>query len=416
MTAQTTLAPTPEPTPLADFLSGVLKRLRPLPALELDLTQAYGSVLADNVRAPSGLPAFDRTSIDGYAARGEDLLGATPERPIRLSVVGDLTASSWRPVRIDSGTCYAVAAGAPMPAGADLVVPPALTDQGMAAVEIRQRPRKGHGVRRAGDEMPAGSVLAAAGALITPALVSLLAGTGVGRVMVQPSPRVSIIATGDELVEPGRPSQPGQVVDANSHAIAAAATEAGAFAYRVGACGDDQEALRATVEDHIGRSDLIITTGGTASGPGDTVRRAFGRSVRFTEVTLAPCGTLGYGPCPFGDVPMICLPGDPGQALIGFEVLARPVIRKLAGAQPVFRPSVRAHLLDTITSPLGLREFRPAHVCERRGGGYTAQPLPGGPYVLSGLARANALLVLGERVGTATAGSTVDVLMLERRR
>jgi molybdopterin molybdotransferase len=416
MTAQTTLAPTPEPTPLADFLAGVLKRLRPLSPLELDLTQAYGCVLSEDVRAPSGLPAYDRTSIDGYAARGEDLLGAAPERPIRLRIVGDLTASSWRPVRIEPGTCYAVAAGAPMPSAADVVVPPAWTDQGMAAVEIRRRPRKGYGVRRAGDETPAGSVIAAAGAIVTPPLVSLLASTGVGRLLVAPSPRVSIIATGDELVDAGRPSQPGQVVDANSHAIAAAATEAGAFAYRVGACDDDQETLRGVVEEYVGRSDLIITSGGTASGPGDMVRRAFGRSVQFTEVTLAPCGTLGYGPCPSGEVPMICLPGDPGQALIAFEVLARPVIRKLAGAEPVFRPSVRAHLLDTITSPLGLREFRPAHVCERRGGGYTAQPLPGGPYVLSGLARANALLVLGERVGTATAGSTVDVLMLERRR
>jgi molybdopterin molybdotransferase len=144
------------------------------------------------------------------------------------------------------------------------------------------------------------------------------------------------------------------------------------------------------------------------------IRRVFGRSVAFTEVTLTPCGTLGYGV--FMDVPLICLPGDPGVALIGFEVLARPVIRKLAGAERVFRQSVRAHLLETLSSPLGLREFRPAHVYERRGGGYTAQPLPGGPYTLSGLALANGLIVLGEKVGNASAGSTVDVLMLDRRR
>jgi molybdopterin molybdotransferase len=144
------------------------------------------------------------------------------------------------------------------------------------------------------------------------------------------------------------------------------------------------------------------------------IRRVFGQSIGFTEVTLTPCGTLGYGP--FADIPLICLPGDPGAALIGFEVLARPVIRKLAGAERVFRQSVRAHLLETLSSPLGLREFRPAHVYERRGGGYTAQPLPGGPYTLSGLAQANGLIVLGEKVGNASAGSTVDVLLLDRRR
>jgi molybdopterin molybdotransferase len=423
MTAQTTLAPTPELTPLADFLSGVLKKLRPLPPLDLDLTQAYGNVLAEDVRGPTGLPAFDRASIDGYAARSEDMLGATADRPIRLNVVGDLSASSWRPVRVAPGTCYSVAAGAPLPAAADVVVPPAWTDQGMAAVEIRQRPKRGHGVRRTGDEIRASTIVASAGAYVSPALVAVLASTGVGHVVVRPSPRVSIISTGDELVEAGRSSQPGQVVDVNSHALAAAAVEAGAHAYRIGICDDDPEGLRGLVEDQIGRSDLIITTGGTGTGPGDIVRRVLGRdgSVRFTEVTLTPCGTLGYGTLHSGpargeEVPIICLPGDPGAALIGFEVLARPVIQKLAGAEPIFRPSVRAHLLETLDSPIGLREFRPAYVSERRGGGYTAQPLPGGPYTLSGLALANGLIVFGERVGSATAGSTVDVLMLDRRR
>jgi molybdopterin molybdotransferase len=262
----------------------------------------------------------------------------------------------------------------------------------------------------------------AAGAYVTPGLVAVLASTGVGHVVVRPMPRVAVIATGDELVDAGRASQPGQVVDANSHALAAAAAEAGAHAYRIGTCDDDPEALRTILDDQLGQSDLIVTTGGTNNGPGDMVRRILGRdgSVRFTELSLYPCGSVGYGLVSSGRnsdaVPVICLPGDPGAALIGFEVLVRPIIQKLAGADPVFRPSVRAHLLETVTSPLGLREFRPCHVSERRGGGYTAQPLSGGPYTLSGMAVANGLIVLGERVGNAAAGSTVDVLMLDRRR
>jgi molybdopterin molybdotransferase len=138
--------------------------------------------------------------------------------------------------------------------------------------------------------------------------------------------------------------------------------------------------------------------------------------VAFTEVALYPGTTLGFGTVGAEEVPVVCLPGDPGAALIGFEVLARPAIQLLAGAEPVFRPSVRAHLLDTVTSPAGLREFRPAHVAERRGGGYTVQPLHGGPYTLSGLMEANGLVVLGERVTAAAAGSTVDVLLLDRRK
>jgi molybdopterin molybdotransferase len=259
---------------------------------------------------------------------------------------------------------------------------------------------------------------------VSPAIVAVLAASGIGHVVVRPTPRVVIVATGDELVEAGRVSQPGQVVDVNSHALTAAAAEAGAHAYRVGICDDDPEGLRGLLEDQTLRADLIITTGGTGTGPGDMVRRILSRrdggragSVAFTDVSLYPSQVLGFGT--YGvteEVPIVCLPGDPGAALIGFEVLARPIIQLLAGAEPVFRPSVRAHLLETVTSPAGLREFRPALVAERRGGGYTVQPLAGGARTLAGLAEANGLLVLGERVTTAPAGSTVDVLLLDRRR
>jgi len=232
MTAPTAVARTPELAPLAEYLAGVLKTVRPLPVLGRHLTQSYGTVIADEVRAPTALPAFDHASIDGYAARLEDILGAAAHRSVRLNVVGDLGPSSWRPVRLAPGTCFSVAAGAPLPAAADVVVPPAWTDQGMAAVEIREPPRRGHGVRRAGDEIRAGAVIAAPGAYVTPALVAVLAATGVDRVVVRPSPRVAVIATGDELVEAGGASRPGEVADATSLALVAAAAEAGAFAYR----------------------------------------------------------------------------------------------------------------------------------------------------------------------------------------
>lgn len=404
-------------TPLAEYLSAILRRLRPLPSLDLDLTQAYGNVLAQDVVSPGPLPAFDHAAIDGYAARFEDVASAAAHRPIRLNVIGDLSASSWRPVRMTPGACFCVAAGAAVPAGADVVVPPNCTDQGMAAVEIYQAPRKGHGVRRAGDELPTGAVLATAGTFVTPALVAVLAATGIGHVTVRPSPRVVLLSTGDELVDAGRASQPGQVVDANSHALTAAAAEAGAHAFRVGICDDDPEGLRGLLEDQTLRADLIVTSGGTGIGPGDMVRRILSRgAVEFTELSVYPCSALGFGTISGEEIPVACLPGDPGSALIGFEVLVRPVIRMLAGTESIFRPSVRAHLLETVSSIKGMREFRPALVAERRGGGYTVQPLAGGPYTLSGMAEANGLMVLGERVTNAPAGSTVDALLLDRRR
>src|SRR5439155_7259623 len=291
---------------------------------------------------------------------------------------------------------FSVAAGALLPAATDVVVPATATDQGMAAVEVHWSGKGGFGVRRAGDEVRAGAVLARSGTYVTPALVALLAACGLGHVVVRPSPRVVVVATGDELVDVGRVSQPGQTVDANSHALTAAAAEAGAHAYRVGICDDDPEGLRGLLEDQTLRADLIITTGGTGGGPGDMVRRVLSRgAVSFTEVSVYPCTAFGFGAVGSSvgtdGVPIVCLPGDPGAAMVGFEVLARPVIQVLAGADPVFRPSVRAHLLETVNSPVGLREFRPATVAERRGGGYTVAPLAGGPYTLSGLAEANGL-------------------------
>ena len=412
--------------PLADYLAGVLRGLRPLPPLDLEITAAHGNVLAEDVVGPGPVPAFDHAAIDGYAARFDDISDAQPGRPVRLNVVGDLVASSWRPVRLTPGTCFSVAAGALIPVSADVVVPASVTDQGMAAVEVYNAMKRGYGLRRAGEELPAGAVLARAGAYVTPPLVSVLAASGIGHVVVRPSPRVVVIATGDELVDVGRASQPGQVVDANSHALTAAAAEAGGHAYRVGICDDDPEGLRGLLEDQMLRADLIITSGGTGTGPGDMVRRVLSRreghggAVVFSDLSVYPCTSLGYGAVGgsggANGVPIVCLPGDPGAALIGFEVLARPVIQLLAGADPVFRPSVRAHLLETVSSPAGLREFRPAYITERRGGGYTVAPLAGGPYTLSGLAEANGLMVLGERVISAAAGSTVDVMMLDRRR
>lgn len=418
MTTPGAATPALEPTPLADYVAGVLRSVRSMPPEDLDLADAYGRVLAEDACALTPLPAYDHAGTDGYAARWQDLVDAAPHRPVRLDVLGDLGPSSSRPARVDAGVCFSVAAGAPLPAAADVVISPAATDQGAATVEVGRRPRRSQGVRRAGEEIRRGQILARAGKRLSPGLVAVLAATGIGRVRVRPRPRVAIIAIGDELVPAGRVSRPGQVVDANSHALAAAAIEADALPHRVGICPDDPVALQGALDDQLGRVDLIVTTGGTGTGPRDLLRRVL-RSVRFTEMSLFPCRVVGYGtrhsgPVRGEEVPVICLPGDPGAAMVGFEALVRPVIGQLAGGEP-FRRSVRAHLLDTVTSPAGLREFRPARVSERRGGGYTARPLPGGPYSLSGIGAGNGLIVFGEKVTTCPAGSMVDVLLLDRR-
>jgi molybdopterin molybdotransferase len=401
-------------TGLAEYLTAVLSAITPLRPLDLALHDAHGGVLAEAVTSAAALPPFDAAAVDGYAVRADDLAGATPESPVRLSVVGDVTASSWRPSRVSPGACFSVAAGAPLPAGADAVVPASWTDAGMVAIEVAHVPTRGAFVRRTGQDLEAGAVIAPAGAYVGSALVGLLAACGVDHVVVRPRPRVVVVSTGDELVETGRAGAPGQIVDANSHALTAAAVEAGAQAYRVGIAPDDPDALRSLLDDQVIRADLVVTTGGTGTGPGDMVRRTLGREgVEFTDLSVHPTDVLGFGRVGIDETPVVCLPGDPASAIIGFEVLARPVLQRLAGADPVYRPSVRANLQAAVQSPSGLREFRPARVTERRGGGYSAEALPVG---LTGLAEANGLVVLGERVSTAPAGETVDVLLFDRRR
>jgi molybdopterin molybdotransferase len=401
-------------TGLAEYLSGVLAAVKPLAPLDLVLRDALGGVLAEPVLSPGALPAFDAAAVDGYAVRADDVAGATAQSPVRLSVVGDVSASSWRPSRVSPGACFSVAAGAPLPAGADAVVPIGWTDAGMVSIGVTHVPTRGAFVRRAGQDLGAGDVVAPAGAYIGSALVGLLAACGRDHVMARPRPRVVVVATGDELVDTGRVGTPGQVVDSNSHAIAAAAEEAGAQAFRVGITPDDPDALRALLDDQLIRADLVVTTGGTGTGPGDMVRRTLGREgVAFTDVSVHPMEILGFGCIGSEATPVVCLPGDPTAAIIGFEVIVRPVIQRLAGADPVYRPSVKANLVEAVSSPHGLREFRPARVAERRGGGYTVEALPAG---LPGLAFANGLLVLGERVSTAPAGATVDALLFDRRR
>lgn len=401
---------------LAGYVAEVLGGVSPLRPLTMALLDAHGQILAEEVLAPGPLPAFDLATVDGYAVRAGDVAGATADRPVRLGVIGDVRAASWRPARVSPEACYAIEAGAPLPAGADAVVPGAATDGGLAVVCVRAAPAAGDGVLRAGEQVRSAEVLAGAGSRLDARLLALFAATGLATVSVRPRPRVAVLATGDELVDIGQVSAPGRVVDVNTYALTAAVREAGADGVGLGVAPDEAEVLRGLLSDHAPRTDLLLLTGGTGAGPHDEVRRLLGHgTVDFVELPVHPAVTLGVGTLEPSGTPVVCLPGGPAAALVGFEVLVRPLIGRLAGVEPPFRPSVRAALTEAVTSPTGLREFRPGRVTERRGG-YRVEPLTGGSGLLTGYAAANGLLVLGERLANVPAGSTVDVLLFDRTR
>jgi molybdopterin molybdotransferase len=396
--------------PVRDHLAHVLSAVTPLAPFEQELLAAHGTVLAADVTAPGPLPAFDNSAMDGYAVRAADVAGASEANPARLAVTGEVRAGSWEAGAVTEGTALRIMTGAPLPAGADTVIPQEWTDQGIATVSITQGAERGRYVRRAGDDVAEGVVLLRAGQVLRAGEIGLLAAAGYGAVTVRPRPRVVVLSTGDELVEPGTALTPGKITDSNSFALACAAREAGGLGSRAGAVSDDVDLLRTTLEDLTARADLIVTSGGVSVGAYDVVKKALGKlgTVEFTRVAMQPGMPQGFGTIGPHDTPLFCLPGNPVSALVSFEVFVRPAIRKLAGFPELHRQAGRAAVATSFESPAGKRQFRPA-VLE----GSRVRPVGrGGSHQIAAYAEANVLIVVPEEKTAVPQGAIVDIILL----
>jgi molybdopterin molybdotransferase len=397
---------------VADQLAAVLAVVRPLAPIELGLLDAHGCVLAEDVVAPAPLPGFDNSAMDGYAVRAEDVT----EVPVILPVVGDVAAGPASPLRVQPGVCVRIMTGAMMPAGADAVVPLEWTDGGVAKVRIDQRPDPGAYIRRAGEDVAVGEVVLTAGTHLGAAQIGLAAAVGRSRLVVRPRPRVVVLSTGSELVEPGEPVGPGQIRDSNSPALTAAAIEAGAIAYRVGIVPDDPRRLADTLEDQLVRADVIVTSGGVSVGAYDVVKDVLSRlgTVQFDKVAMQPGMPQGFGTMGPDRIPVFGLPGNPVSALVSFEMFVRPALRTMLGAEPIERPRVQALTDEPLASSPGKRSFLRVHLGVRDGA-YRVTPVSGpGSHLLAGMSRANALAVVPEDVVRIEAGQPVEVIVLER--
>jgi molybdopterin molybdotransferase len=398
-----------------EHLQAVLAEVGPLQPLDVTLVEARGCVLAEDVTAPWPLPPFDNAATDGYAVKAADLMAASDGKPVVLRVIDDVPAGYRASVELRESTAIRIMTGAPLPEGAEAVVPLAWTDGGMPEVRVTRSVTRGAHVRRRGDDVGLGDVVATAGTVLSPRDIALLAAVGRGRVLVHPQPRVVIISTGSELVEPGAPLSPGLITDSNGVTIAAAVQEAGAIAYRVGPLPDDASTLLAALEDQLVRADLIVTTGGVSAGAYDTVKAVLSRlgTVEFTTVAMQPGMPQGHGTLGPEDTPIFTLPGNPVSAYVSFEVFVRPVIRRMLGHQQIYRPVVRAVLVDPLQSPKGRRQFARGHLLVEDGR-YVVRPAGGqGSHMLGALARANALVVVPEDVTEVKPGTAVAVLRLD---
>ncbi|GAA0916118.1 molybdotransferase-like divisome protein Glp [Streptomyces thermoalcalitolerans] len=421
-----------------EHLEDVLTTVRPLEPIELHLLDAQGCLLVDDVTVPVSLPPFDNSSMDGYAVRTADVSGASEEFPAVLDVVGDVAAGSAEPLHVGPGQAARIMTGAPLPPGAEAVVPVEWTDGGLGggpvgAMRARSLHPEGAGghvrvyrpvearahVRAQGSDVKAGDRVLKAGTVLGPAQIALLAAIGRGTVRVRPRPRVVVLSTGSELVQPGERLGPGRIYDSNSFALTAAARDAGAIAYRVGAVTDDADTLRSTIEDQLVRADLLVTTGGVSVGAYDVVKEALshvgdadepGGGVEFRKLAMQPGKPQGFGTVGPEHVPLLALPGNPVSAYVSFELFVRPVIRTLMGLPDVHRPTVRATLAadKALASPKGRRQFLR--------GTYTdgeVRPVGGaGSHLVAALAQADALIVVPEDVESVEPGAEVEVILL----
>ncbi|MBO9521442.1 MAG: molybdopterin molybdotransferase MoeA [Nocardioidaceae bacterium] len=410
--------PSPEPAPVSvdEHLAHILDSITELPAYDQPLLETLGLPVVADVPSPISLPVFDNSAMDGYAVVFRDVAGATPDRPVHLPVVGEIAAGQTTIYAMSPGTAVRIMTGAPIPAGCTAVVPLEATDGGIAKVLVNEAPTEGQHIRRAGEDVKTGDVLLRAGDRIDARRAGLLASVGIGRVSTRPRPRVVIMSTGSELVEPGSTLARDQIFDANSYLLAAAAKNAGAIAYRVAASPDDPETFVEMLSDQLVRADIVVTSGGVSKGAHDVVKEALSSlgTVTFREVAMQPGKPQGFGLVGEDGTPIFTLPGNPVSSYVSFELFVVPALRKMTGRLPLSRPLVRAKLTSSVSSIPGRRQFLRGRF-EPKVGGSEVTPVGGaGSHLMNGLAQSNALIVLGEDVTRAEHGTDVPVMLLDR--
>ena len=397
--------------PLDVAREAVLSQIHPLPPLELPLTDAYGCVTAAAVTAAVDLPEFASSGMDGFAVRAADVADASPDAPVELKVVGRAMIGQRPDATVGMGEAMKIATGAPIPGGADAVIPVENTEASGDLVRVFDTAAVGRHVRPQGEDVRVGDVLVAAGKRIGAPEIGLLANAGVPHPLVHPRPRVIVFSTGDELIAPTESPSFGQVRDANAYTLFGALREAGAIPVMAGIVRDDPEQLKEAVLSYEIQADAFVSSGGVSVGERDVVKAAFYRhgDVAFSKVAMQPGMPQGFGF--LEGKPFFGLPGNPVSVFVSFEMFVRPAILKMMGRANLGRPEVSAALTGSIEGPRDKSVFVRVDVT-RGAEGWSAAPTGGrGSNLISTVARANGLAVLPPGVGSLDAGERVTVFL-----
>jgi molybdopterin molybdotransferase len=378
---------------------------RPTPPELLLLPRAHDRVLAEDVTAPFDVPPADNSAVDGYAVASADIPSSGTRE---LAVVADVPAGSVWEGALAPRQAIRIMTGAPMPRGADTVYPQEVVEKTARGVRVGTL-KKGANVRMRGEDVQAGTVVIERGTVLRPQELGLLASLGRVQVLVHQRPRVALLSTGDEVVEPGSPRRPGQIYDSNRFTLAASIEGAGAEVLDLGIVPDVRDELRARLLEASAAADAVVTSGGVSVGVYDLVKTVLDEigAIDFWQVAMQPGRPLAFGRV--GPAHFFGLPGNPVASMLAFMLFVRPALHKLAGRRRLFPEVFEAHALEAMPKKAGRREFKRGVLQFADGAWRVRTTGPQGSGILSSMAAGNCLIILEEQRGDVAPGETVLV-------
>ena len=408
-----------------EALERILSFFEVLEAEDKPILEAQGQVLAEDIVGPADIPPWDNSAMDGYAVQASSVHGASELAPKVLRVIGAVAAGDLPKQAVTSTTAVRIMTGAPIPSGADAVVPFEDTDEeersasgsALSEIGVRRAASPSANIRPAGRDVQKGQRVMEKGTVLRPAEIGVLASLGYSKVKVVRRPVTAILATGDELLAPGEEYSPGKIYDSNSYGVDAAASSAGAIPRMLGIAGDDLESIGSRLREGL-ESDMLITSAGVSKGDYDLVKDVLSRygKIEFWSVRMRPAKPLAFGVFDGPDgraVPHLGLPGNPVSALVAFEQFGRPAIYKMMGKGNARRPVIEAVLEQPIYNADGRRVYARAIVTKREGAYYARLTGDQDSNLLTSMARANGLAICPEDVPKMDAGEKVKVQMLD---
>ena len=402
----------------------IIAHFDPLEAVELPVLECLGLTLAEDINSPLDLPPLANSAMDGYALLHADIAQADGAPPT-LSVISAVAAGQVSDQTVTAGNAIRIMTGAPVPQGADTVVPFEETDemdrrrngQPLDEIEIRKALPQGSNVRPAGEDVRAGELVLPAGTVIRPAEAGVMASLGLSKARVIRRPVVAVLSTGDELTAVGEALAPGHIYDSNSSSVAAAVTAAGGVPHIIGIARDNLGDLHRCIDAASG-ADLLVTSAGVSKGDYDMVKDVLEQrgDMNFWSVRMRPAKPLAFGLLHRegrNPLPLLGLPGNPVSALLAFEMFGRPAVRRMLGRDLLARPTVEGVLTGPIFNSDGRRVYARVEV-ERRDGSWFATPTgPQGSNILTSLSRANGLAICPSDLKRKEAGQAVKIIMLD---